>query len=135
MFTPERPNLNNLNRIADPPKKPVSIEHRFNSLKHWKEFQVKPTIIEPCRIFEPRLKFFKFGLRIPTKTTLTPEIINLPQVQSKILTPAESEMDNCPITVKELSHALDWMDRYSYAVLKCFEHKVLEKITSQSLKA
>ncbi len=73
--------------------------------------------------------------RIPTKTTLTPEIINLPQVQSKILTPAESEMDNCPITVKELSHALDWMDRYSYPVLKCFEHKVLEKITSQSLKA
>ena len=50
----EAPNLKNLNRITEPQKK---IQLSAGSiLKYWIQFQVEPTL------FEPRLKFFKFGL-------------------------------------------------------------------------
>ena len=55
-------------------------ESEFNEFEpHWIQFSIKPTIFEPCLKFKPRLKLFKFGLRLGMLLLLLP--INL---QSKL---------------------------------------------------
>ena len=57
------PNLNNLNRVAEPPKigsnwVPAQIS------KHKIQFQVEPTMIEPPLKFETCLKFFNSASKL-----------------------------------------------------------------------
>ena len=69
-----RPNLKNINLVAESLKIQVPISPIS---KHWIQFQVEPTMLEPRLQFETRLKIFKFCLGFKYTPSFPPNLIQL----------------------------------------------------------